>query len=734
MRTNLAWIVLAVSAMHAQNLPVPESGNVTLSIDDYNRLTDLASHPPKKPENAPVPYVLKSADLNLRAGADSVSGSVKLEGEIFATGDRKVPLVNGMIVEDASQQGKDLPLEHEGNSHSAVLTGPGDFNVTLNAALPLGIETGRASFTLPVPLAGFARVTLTVPGEQTQISLAPGIVTSRSSRNGQTVIEATLVPGQNATVWWASRLNFTPTPTAAPREVRLLSDMHTLISATEADLVIASLAQVTVVQGEPSEFRLSAPAGYELTGATGATLASSDVQGSTVILRVTEAAARSHEFLITLVKSNPKETKAEVPLVTFQGTQRETGEVLVESDGAMELTAAEKGGLRRMDLKELSPSLRAPSRGTMQAAFRYQKHPNEAPELALDWVRFSDSKTLSAVAQKAEVTTLVTVEGRSLTELKLTVRNQSQPFLKVGLPAGASILSAEVAGETVKPVQGTDGSRVPLLRAGFRPSGPYEVSFVILNPASPLARKGDSSLTLPKMDVPIGQVAWEVFLPRQLMVSNFGGDVRPAHFFTVDTENTIPTGPADVEFPLRTVGGIRQFTPPVLSAGPGILAGSVTDPSGAVVGGASVAASLNGRTYSAITGPDGRWAIAGVPSGTVSLRVQSPGFKVFARNFYHDENKGSSFNNVLEVGAASDSVMVTAEVKGAPQMTARDVQLQQEQAKDTLTSANVGELQRKVAGVLPIAINIPRTGSSYRFVRPLVLDEDTRLTFQYKRK
>jgi hypothetical protein len=143
-----------------------------------------------------------------------------------------------------------------------------------------------------------------------------------------------------------------------------------LISATEADLVIAALVQVTVVQGEPSEFRLTAPSGYELTGATGASLSSSEMQGSTVVLRVANPDSRAHEFLVTLVKSNANVTKTEVPLVTLSGAQRETGEVLVESDGAMELTAAEQGGLRRMDLKELSPSLRALSRGTLQAAFR----------------------------------------------------------------------------------------------------------------------------------------------------------------------------------------------------------------------------------------------------------------------------------------------------------------------------------------------------------------------------
>ena len=37
-------------------------------------------------------------------------------------------------------------------------------------------------------------------------------------------------------------------------------------------------------------------------------------------------------------------------------------------------------------------------------------------------------------------------------------------------------------------------------------------------------------------------------------------------------------------------------------------------------------------------------------------------------------------------------------------------------------------------GVLPITINVPRTGNSYRFVKPLVMDEETTVTFAYRMK
>jgi len=49
-------------------------------------------------------------------------------------------------------------------------------------------------------------------------------------------------------------------------------------------------------------------------------------------------------------------------------------------------------------------------------------------------------------------------------------------------------------------------------------------------------------------------------------------------------------------------------------------------------------------------------------------------------------------------------------------------------------SVNVYNLQQRVAGVLPIAVDVPRAGISYRFVRPLIVNEETKLSFTYKTK
>jgi len=49
-------------------------------------------------------------------------------------------------------------------------------------------------------------------------------------------------------------------------------------------------------------------------------------------------------------------------------------------------------------------------------------------------------------------------------------------------------------------------------------------------------------------------------------------------------------------------------------------------------------------------------------------------------------------------------------------------------------SANVQNLQRRASGVLPVRMEVPRAGTSHRFVKPLVIDEETLVTFRYKKR
>jgi hypothetical protein len=731
----LAWMLVvpgfAAAADDVVLPPVPASGNVTLPLDEYNRLLELASKPVRKPDTPPVPYTMKRADLKFTVANESVQGTVHLQGEILHKGATKIPLTTGMAILDARQEGKGLPLELENGTHTAVITGPSDFAVTLDAGLPLTIETGRASFSLPVPSASSARLALVVPGDHTNVRVSPGIITSRSSEKGQTSIEATLVPGQPANIWWTTREAVAP---VAPKEVRFLSEVKTLVSVSEADIRIDALTDITVVTGEPTQFQIEAPAGFEITGATGASVESSELESGVLTLKVTGPAQRSHQFLISMEKSISA-TKADAPFLSFKGAQRETGEVLVEGAGTIELTATEAGGLKRMDFKEVNPYLRLLARFPMQAAFRYHKQPNETPALALEWTRFPDSSVLAAIAERAVVTTLVTTEGRSLTEIKLTIKNQAQPFLKVALPRGASILSAEVAGEKVKPVEGPDGNRVPLLRAGFRPVDAYTVSFVFMHSGAPFAKKGGSDLSLPKMDVPINLLQWEVFLPEQYKVKDFGGDAIATSLLPPSIANVTDRESSYDANGYIMNGPVGRFEP--VSLIPGQLGGVLVDQSGVVVPNAQIKVTQagTGSVRNAVTDSSGRWVVSNLTSGPVEFVASARGFKPLVSKFNYDASRPTPIGSTLQVGATTETITVTSSVADI-----RDYQRIEREAKKNaekqqqVASANVFNLQQRISGVLPVRVDVPRAGNSYNFVRPLVLDEETKVTFTYKSK
>jgi hypothetical protein len=745
MKKLLAILMMfSVYAMGAEtaSLPLPTTGNVTLTLAEYNRLVELASKSSKQRETPPLPYAIKRVDMKLHVTNESVLGTLHLDGEVFSKGAAKVPLTTGLTILNARQEGKSLPLEEEGSVSMAILPGAAEFSVALDTGMPLAIEPGRASFNLPVPAAGSVRLQLVIPGDHSLVRISPGLITSRTTEKGQTTLEATLVPGQPANISWVTGVVQVP---VVKHEVRFLSDVKTLVTVNDEELRIAALADITVIQGDPMQFMLDVPAGYEITGVSGATVDTSEIEKGKLIVRLNASAPRNHEFLISMQRPLSG-TKADAPILGFADTQRETGEVLIEGTGAMELTATEGGGLKRMDLKEVNPYLRSLARFPLQGAFRYHRQPTEAPALALEWTRFPDSTVLAAVAEHAVVTTLVTVEGRTLTEVKLTVKNQAQPFLKVKLPSGATIVSAEVAGEKVKPVQGPDGNRVPLLRTGFRPNGPYEVSFVFTDSSAPFAKKGGSELALPSMDVPISLLEWELFLPEQYKVKDFGGDAIAAYLLpTAMVENgdmVVSTFSGTNGY---VIGGIKQYDrleqfAPIKASKvlPGQIGGIVVDPQGAVVAGAQVTVSSleSGLTRKVTTDSYGQWMVMNMPSGHVKIEAQAQGFQTSVySNTPYNADRPQQYSIRLSVASSTETVEVTSAAPAMESQSRKDRERDEkkaEQRAQNIPSANVLDLQKRVAGVLPVRVDVPRAGNSYRFARALVLDEETRVTFSYK--
>ena len=716
MRILLGTLVLSIASQAAAQppvRPVDQPRSVTMTLAEYNRMLDLAARAPAPPVAAPVAAVVSSADLKVTVDRESAKGVFTLAGQVLQSGISRVPLISGATLVDATAGGRPVPLVADGQTLHALINGPAPFAVMLEWGSPLVFRPGRGSFILPVPQAGAARATIDLPGEQADVRLSAGLITRRSVANGRTTIEATLDPGAATEVWWSMRDS---APVAAAKDVRALAEIMTLISLDEADARMVALIDVSVTQGELRTLTINLPRGYELQSVSGNTLEEFQPLEHEVVLTVGNPAARSHQFLLNLERSHQGGTfNFDTGLVSLKEVQRERGEIAIEGVGTMDLTAAEQAGVHRIDVRELNTSLQALARLPVLSAFRYQRAiGSEPPSMQFGVKRFNDAGVLAAAADKATATTLITSEGRALTEVQLLMRNRSQPFLKVELPQGATIVSVDLAGRSAKPATGADGTRIPLMRAGLDSSRPYTVSFVYVHAGTPFLKKGDIDMALPKMDVPIGVVEWELFVPEQysakaidgnmIDAKRFGGFSQPSYYGHVNNA------------PARLV--------PAFGVMPGQIRGKVADRSSGVLPGVTVRIRIGSYQATAVTDANGDFTFSGVPAGEVVMTAELSGFATREANFGFDGSP-KRVELDMEVGRLEETITVSGETPMVDKR-ARAVQMEP-------PSQNVVNLQARASGVLPIRVEVPRAGVSHQFVKPLVVGTEATVKLRYKR-
>jgi hypothetical protein len=266
-----------------------------------------------------------------------------------------------------------------------------------------------------------------------------------------------------------------------------------------------------------------------------------------------------------------------------------------------------------------------------------------------------------------------------------------------------------------------------------------------MHSGAPFAKKGGSDLSLPKMDVPINLLQWEVFLPEQYKVKDFGGDAIAANLLPASSRDVSGAEEFDQLSGFGRVSAVTNYE--MVSLLPGQLGGIIVDPSGAVVPNArvSVAHLDTGAVRSVMTDSSGRWIVSNLSSGRVKIAANATGFNQYVIQGNYDASRPAPYNFALSLGSVAQSVEVSTENLS---LTSRSIAnlatfehgLNQRDAKKAAekqqmaASSNVINLQQRISGVLPVRVDVPRAGNSYNFVRPLVLDEETKVTFTYKSK
>ena len=115
----------------------------------------------------------------------------------------------------------------------------------------------------------------------------------------------------------------------------------------------------------------------------------------------------------------------------------------------------------------------------------------------------------------------------------------------------------------------------------------------------------------------------------------------------------------------------------VYSGAKGAITGTVIDPNGAVIPGATVRAtdeSDETKIFATTSNEEGKYLLANLPSGRYTVRIESPGFKSYSQSNIQVRSQSLvELNMTLELGETAATVDVAADASQAVNMTATSV-------------------------------------------------------------
>jgi len=198
--------------------------------------------------------------------------------------------------------------------------------------------------------------------------------------------------------------------------------------------------------------------------------------------------------------------------------ERETGILTIVARPPLQITEQKAGELVRLDLRDLPDWAGHPDESTV-LAYRYAR---PGYTLTVDSRRFAEAEVLQALVEDLHLSTVVADDGQVMTDMSLSVRNQGRQHLEIELPKGATVWSAFVAGQAVRPSV-KEGKLLLPLEHSVGDDAPIAIQLVYIGSSQFPAKSGDFELISPKMDAPLKSARWELFLPADYRYSKFGG-------------------------------------------------------------------------------------------------------------------------------------------------------------------------------------------------------------------
>jgi hypothetical protein len=553
-------------------------GWVVIGLDEYKSLRAKAYPPEREPEPPPVEATLSRVDYDLHVNGEFASGRANLTIDVLKDGWVRVPIPAGLLVREAKLDGKSVSLVSgpaagkSGSQLAAVLSHPGRSTLVLDIALPITANAGEENISLPSSASGVTRATLELPRQGVDVRLSGGLLSERSEtpKANRWVVYAT--GSSPLTFSWKRKTE----DRRAELPLRLRGNLTQLLGLGEDSASLSAEVNLEIAQGLAREVKLQVPPQITINQVFGASVADWECKpgekSGELTVTFLESVDQSTRFVITGEVRLPREGQIEIPLLELRNVERISGGAAVEVLGAGEIKEVKTQGFENADASDLG-ELVANRQSPSLAAFRLRAgDANQPRALRVNIARYDQQAVLLANVEEARYRILLSKEGRMLVQARYAVRNNQRNFVKITLPSDATLWSAALSGQPVRPGQAPDGGLLlPLEKSkagvGSADDPPeFAVEIVYLAPGTTWTDKGKSRIALPALDLPVSRTGLQIYYPPLFRVTS-----EPGIFHTESYAD--PFSPAlSAAAGTRLDKDLKRPAPGLVGGGPGGVA------------------------------------------------------------------------------------------------------------------------------------------------------------------
>ncbi len=493
--------------------------------------------PPSSP--APLWPALAVAKHHMDIVSEHPTGfsvQIQLDVDVFAPR-TLVPLVpTGVALESVTVNGSPASLVEHGDLIAAVVEEPGNYKYRAQVFVSGSPQSSGASL-VSIPM--LSRPTTTVraqlaPALHKNLQISPASW-QRAQQTPTPALYAIVPPTRELHLGVQAQAS-----NRAPVPFRAQSDHHLHLGNGEVRGVVSLKIDAGVSMLDRAVVRI--PAGVIDLRAQGATLETPVEPGELALLQFSTRASQQRVSLRYRLAGETLQKPLDLPVFSFPDAQSTQGDVVVSAESGLKVQLSEPPqGYTTGKLAAARDKPLGTNAGEPQLVLA-QTHASAAAKIKV--YSYEHEPLVEGVVRRLRAHTLLTGQGKAITDLVLELRAPLRPFVKIGLGKGAHIWSATACGAVVQPVRDKDGQvLIDLARGALtedrgdeEPTCVVELTWIESAPSLRDAY-GTVALSLPTLDRVAADVVWVVRAPEHYTADRFAGSATKAEMMS---EGAVP--------------------------------------------------------------------------------------------------------------------------------------------------------------------------------------------------